>query len=92
MESLKNLVDSRGTTICSVIHQPRKFIYELFDSLILLGVSPLINVGHVFQQCDLRHNSFQLNSAAFLTFFHVESSVVKWFTTDQSVKLVRRGV
>ena len=38
MESLRNLVVERGTTICSVIHQPRKFIYELFDSLILLGV------------------------------------------------------
>ena len=38
MESLKTLVETRGTTICSVIHQPRKFIYELFDSLILLGV------------------------------------------------------
>ncbi|CAB9522559.1 Putative white-brown complex homolog protein 30 [Seminavis robusta] len=38
MESLKTLTQIYGTTICSVIHQPRKFIYELFDSLILLGV------------------------------------------------------
>eukprot|EP00538_Stauroneis_constricta_P012480 CAMPEP_0119548188 /NCGR_PEP_ID=MMETSP1352-20130426/2157_1 /TAXON_ID=265584 /ORGANISM="Stauroneis constricta, Strain CCMP1120" /LENGTH=1292 /DNA_ID=CAMNT_0007593377 /DNA_START=125 /DNA_END=4003 /DNA_ORIENTATION=- len=38
MQSLKNLVDSQGMTIVSVIHQPRKFIFDLFDSLILLGV------------------------------------------------------
>jgi len=38
MESLKTLVENTGTTVCSVIHQPRKFIYELFDSLILLGI------------------------------------------------------
>lgn len=38
MESLQTLVSSQGTTVCSVIHQPRKFIYELFDSIILLGV------------------------------------------------------
>ena len=38
MKSLKNLVDVQGVTVCSVIHQPRKFIFELFDSLILLGV------------------------------------------------------
>jgi ABC-type multidrug transport system ATPase subunit len=38
MESLKTLAQVYGTTICSVIHQPRKFIFELFDSLILLGV------------------------------------------------------
>ena len=38
MKSLRNLVDKQGVTICSVIHQPRKFIFDLFDSLILLGV------------------------------------------------------
>lgn len=38
MKSLKNLVEVQGVTICSVIHQPRKIIFELFDSLILLGV------------------------------------------------------
>ena len=38
MQSMKNLVDKQGMTICSVIHQPRKFIFGLFDSLILLGV------------------------------------------------------
>lgn len=38
MESLSSLAQTQGTTICSVIHQPRKFIFELFDSLILLGV------------------------------------------------------
>lgn len=38
MKSLKHLVDREGVTIVSVIHQPRKFIYDLFDSLILLGV------------------------------------------------------
>jgi len=37
MQSLRNLVEQQGMTICSVIHQPRKFIFELFDSLILLG-------------------------------------------------------
>ena len=38
MKSLKHLVDKQGVTVVSVIHQPRKFIYDLFDSLILLGV------------------------------------------------------
>ena len=38
MSSLKRLVDVQGVTIVSVIHQPRKFIFDLFDSLILLGV------------------------------------------------------
>lgn len=38
MKSLKNLVEKDGVTVVSVIHQPRKFIYDLFDSLILLGV------------------------------------------------------
>jgi ABC-2 type transporter len=38
MKSLKALVETQGVTILSVIHQPRKFIFELFDSVILLGV------------------------------------------------------
>lgn len=38
MESLKNLVQTQGVTILSVIHQPRKAIFDSFDSLILLGV------------------------------------------------------
>ena len=38
MSSLSRLVKNQGMTICSVIHQPRKAIFELFDSLILLGV------------------------------------------------------
>ena len=38
MSSLKHLVQSQGVTVVSVIHQPRKFIFDLFDSLILLGV------------------------------------------------------
>lgn len=38
MKSLKHLVDVQGVTVVSVIHQPRKFIFDLFDSLILLGV------------------------------------------------------
>lgn len=38
MTSLKNLVSSEGVTVVTVIHQPRKFIFDLFDSLILLGV------------------------------------------------------
>lgn len=38
MTVLRNLVDKQGVTVCCVIHQPRKFIYDLFDCLILLGV------------------------------------------------------
>lgn len=38
MGSLKNLVATQGVTILSVIHQPRKAIFDAFDSLILLGV------------------------------------------------------
>eukprot|EP00532_Pseudo-nitzschia_australis_P020819 CAMPEP_0168291848 /NCGR_PEP_ID=MMETSP0142_2-20121227/6616_1 /TAXON_ID=44445 /ORGANISM="Pseudo-nitzschia australis, Strain 10249 10 AB" /LENGTH=897 /DNA_ID=CAMNT_0008239483 /DNA_START=9 /DNA_END=2702 /DNA_ORIENTATION=+ len=38
MKSLNHLVEKDGVTVISVIHQPRKFIYDLFDSLILLGV------------------------------------------------------
>ena len=38
MQSLKQLVNVQGVTVVSVIHQPRKFIFDLFDSLILLGV------------------------------------------------------
>jgi len=38
MQSLKTLVDKQGVTVLSVIHQPRKFIFDLFDSLVLLGV------------------------------------------------------
>jgi len=38
MQSLQALVENQGVTVCSVIHQPRKFIFELFDDLILLGV------------------------------------------------------
>jgi len=38
MNGLKHLVRRKGMTICSVIHQPRKTIFELFDSLVLLGV------------------------------------------------------
>jgi len=38
MNGLKNLVEKKGVTVCSVIHQPRKVIFELFDSMILLGV------------------------------------------------------
>jgi ABC-type multidrug transport system ATPase subunit len=37
MSSLENLVRTEGVTIVSVIHQPRKFIFDLFDSLVLLG-------------------------------------------------------
>lgn len=38
MRSLRKLVENQGVTLCSVIHQPRKIIFELFDDLILLGV------------------------------------------------------
>lgn len=38
MSSLKKLVESQGVTVCAVIHQPRLNIFNLFDSLILLGV------------------------------------------------------
>jgi ABC-2 type transporter len=38
MQSLKKLVKQNGVTVCAVIHQPRKVIFDLFDSLILLSV------------------------------------------------------
>jgi len=38
MESLKRLVSTQGMTVASVIHQPRTDIYDMFDSLFLLGV------------------------------------------------------
>lgn len=38
MTSLKKLVENSGVTVCAVIHQPRKVIFDLFDSLILLSV------------------------------------------------------
>jgi ABC-type multidrug transport system ATPase subunit len=38
MQSLRVLVENQGVTVCSVIHQPRKVIFDLFDDLILLGV------------------------------------------------------
>lgn len=37
MHGLKTLVERKGVTICSVIHQPRKSIFALFDSLVLLS-------------------------------------------------------
>lgn len=42
MKGLRTLVQRKGVTICSVIHQPRKDIFELFDSLILLGVGSMV--------------------------------------------------
>jgi len=38
MESLKRLVSAQGMTVACVIHQPRTDIYDMFDSLFLLGV------------------------------------------------------
>ena len=38
MSSLRYLVENQGVTMAAVIHQPRKSIFDLFDSLILLGV------------------------------------------------------
>lgn len=38
MASLKSLVRDDGVTCVSVIHQPRKFIFDLIDNVILLGV------------------------------------------------------
>ena len=38
MKSLKQLVNIQGVTVVAAIHQPRKYIFDLFDSLILLGV------------------------------------------------------
>ena len=38
MGSLSTLVKNRNMTVCTVIHQPRKQIFEMFDSLLLLGV------------------------------------------------------
>ena len=37
MGSLSKLVQNQGMTVCTVIHQPRKQIFDMFDSLILLG-------------------------------------------------------
>ena len=37
MGSLKQLVATQGVTVVSVIHQPREFIFQMFDSLFLLG-------------------------------------------------------
>ena len=34
---LRSLVASSGITVCAVIHQPRKYIFDLFHSLILLA-------------------------------------------------------
>jgi hypothetical protein len=38
MKALRTLVERQGMTVCSVIHQPRAFIFNLFDTVILLGV------------------------------------------------------
>jgi ABC-type multidrug transport system ATPase subunit len=38
MKSLRALVENQGVTVCCVIHQPRKIIFDLFDDLVLLGV------------------------------------------------------
>lgn len=38
MESLKRLVTLQGVTVVAVIHQPRTDIYDMFDSLMLLGI------------------------------------------------------
>lgn len=38
MDSLKRLVSTQGMTVATVIHQPRTDIYDMFDSLFLLGV------------------------------------------------------
>jgi len=38
IQCLKRLVENQGMTVCCVIHQPRKSIFEMFESLILLGV------------------------------------------------------
>jgi ABC-type multidrug transport system ATPase subunit len=61
MTSLKQLVQNEGATICSVIHQPRKFIFYLFDSLILLGVGgrtvyhgPVDEAESYFEQLNYR--------------------------------------
>lgn len=48
MHSLSKLVRNQGMTICATIHQPRKQIFDMFDSLILLGVGgKLIYHGEV---------------------------------------------
>ena len=56
MTSLKKLVETNGVTVCAVIHQPRKVIFDLFDSLILLSVGgrmcytgPAANAKSYFQ-------------------------------------------
>mmetsp|Transcript_9291 Transcript_9291/g.13972 ORF Transcript_9291/g.13972 Transcript_9291/m.13972 type:complete len:1312 (-) Transcript_9291:1353-5288(-) len=37
MQSLKSLVDNTGITVAACIHQPRKSVFYMFDSLYLLG-------------------------------------------------------
>mmetsp|Transcript_34130 Transcript_34130/g.49529 ORF Transcript_34130/g.49529 Transcript_34130/m.49529 type:complete len:875 (-) Transcript_34130:267-2891(-) len=49
MSSLRKLVDRENVTVTAVIHQPRKFIFELFDSVILLSVGgKMVYHGDVF--------------------------------------------
>jgi hypothetical protein len=53
---MKHLVNVQGVTIVSVIHQPRKFIFDLFDSLILLGVGGrMVYHGPTSQAYDYFH-------------------------------------
>jgi ABC-type multidrug transport system ATPase subunit len=48
MHSLSKLARNQGMTVCATIHQPRKQIFDMFDSLILLGVGgKLIYHGEV---------------------------------------------
>lgn len=60
MQSMRTLVDERGITICSVIHQPRKTIFQLFDSLILLGVG-----GFVVYHGDVRNVETYFNKLSY---------------------------
>jgi hypothetical protein len=54
---MKHLVNVQGVTIVSVIHQPRKFIFDLFDSLILLGVGGrMVYHGPTSQAYDYFHH------------------------------------
>jgi len=57
MKSLKGLVSNNAMTIVAVIHQPRKSIFELFDSIILLGVGgKMVYHGPVYKVEDYFSN------------------------------------
>jgi ABC-type multidrug transport system ATPase subunit len=82
MSSLKNLVKSAGMTICSVIHQPRKQIFESFDCLLLLGVGG--NMVYHGPVCDAQAYFESLPDPYFLP---LGESVADWLIDVSSGRL-----